>query len=235
MIDCKGTYFVVPGFVDSHIHLLDGGYDLTSVQLRNVKVSPVLCWSFDINSIFRVFSLTFKKLNRQLKNSFLQYNNMQKDLLPEFGYEMVRFMKRNIQLFDWLILCTQTVCFCLDRKLEPWKLGVLQTDWNSSVWNEAINIFLCLVEYFQRMNGSTMWREIIQCGSVEWTDTCTNDHFITLTHYHTITLSHCEVLYFLSDHFSSIWRCLANALAMQLANVSSLTPDPPGGEIVRDT
>src|SRR5262245_35989896 len=32
-----GGQFVVPGFIDSHIHFLDGGFRLASVQLRDAK------------------------------------------------------------------------------------------------------------------------------------------------------------------------------------------------------
>jgi predicted amidohydrolase YtcJ len=35
-IDAKGQ-FISPGFIDSHVHLLDGGFTLASVQLRNAK------------------------------------------------------------------------------------------------------------------------------------------------------------------------------------------------------
>jgi predicted amidohydrolase YtcJ len=35
-IDLSGA-FVVPGFIDSHIHFLDGGFRLTSVQLRDAR------------------------------------------------------------------------------------------------------------------------------------------------------------------------------------------------------
>lgn len=36
VIDAKGA-FVCPGFVDSHLHFLDGGLRLLSVKLRDVK------------------------------------------------------------------------------------------------------------------------------------------------------------------------------------------------------
>ena len=34
--DLKGK-FVTPGFLDTHVHLLTGGFNLNSVQLRNAK------------------------------------------------------------------------------------------------------------------------------------------------------------------------------------------------------
>jgi len=36
IIDAQG-HFVTPGFIDSHVHLLDGGFTLSSVQLRDAK------------------------------------------------------------------------------------------------------------------------------------------------------------------------------------------------------
>lgn len=36
IIDAKG-HFVTPGFIDSHVHLLEGGFTLSSVQLRDAK------------------------------------------------------------------------------------------------------------------------------------------------------------------------------------------------------
>lgn len=36
VVDAKGG-FVAPGFIDSHVHFLSGGYRLSSVQLRDVK------------------------------------------------------------------------------------------------------------------------------------------------------------------------------------------------------
>ena len=36
VIDAKGG-FVTPGFIDSHVHFVDGGYRLSSVQLRDAK------------------------------------------------------------------------------------------------------------------------------------------------------------------------------------------------------
>ena len=36
VIDAKGG-FVAPGFIDSHVHFIDGGYRLSSVQLRDAK------------------------------------------------------------------------------------------------------------------------------------------------------------------------------------------------------
>jgi predicted amidohydrolase YtcJ len=36
VIDAKGG-FVAPGFIDSHVHFIDGGYRLASVQLRDAK------------------------------------------------------------------------------------------------------------------------------------------------------------------------------------------------------
>ena len=36
MIDAEGK-FVVPGFIDSHVHFLEGGANLMSVQLRDAK------------------------------------------------------------------------------------------------------------------------------------------------------------------------------------------------------
>ena len=32
-----GGQFVVPGFIDSHVHFIEGGFRLTSVQLRDAK------------------------------------------------------------------------------------------------------------------------------------------------------------------------------------------------------
>ena len=32
-----GGHFVVPGFIDSHVHFIEGGFRLTSVQLRDAK------------------------------------------------------------------------------------------------------------------------------------------------------------------------------------------------------
>ena len=36
VVDAKGK-FVTPGFIDTHVHLLTGGFNLNSVQLRNAK------------------------------------------------------------------------------------------------------------------------------------------------------------------------------------------------------
>jgi len=36
LIDAKGM-FVVPGFIDSHVHFMDGGFGLTSVKLRDAR------------------------------------------------------------------------------------------------------------------------------------------------------------------------------------------------------
>lgn len=36
IIDAKGM-FVAPGFIDSHVHFIDGGFGLTSVQLRDAR------------------------------------------------------------------------------------------------------------------------------------------------------------------------------------------------------
>src|SRR3954465_1888823 len=36
VIDAKGM-FVAPGFIDSHVHFMDGGFGLTSVQLRDAR------------------------------------------------------------------------------------------------------------------------------------------------------------------------------------------------------
>src|SRR5262245_49160284 len=36
IVDAKGM-FVTPGFIDSHVHFMDGGFGLTSVQLRDAR------------------------------------------------------------------------------------------------------------------------------------------------------------------------------------------------------
>ncbi len=36
MIDAKGG-IVAPGFIDSHVHFIDGGFRLSSVQLRDAR------------------------------------------------------------------------------------------------------------------------------------------------------------------------------------------------------
>jgi predicted amidohydrolase YtcJ len=36
LIDARGA-FVVPGFTDAHVHFIDGGFALASVQLRDAK------------------------------------------------------------------------------------------------------------------------------------------------------------------------------------------------------
>jgi len=40
VIDGRGRT-VVPGFIDSHVHFLDAGFDLTSVQLRDARSKVV--------------------------------------------------------------------------------------------------------------------------------------------------------------------------------------------------
>lgn len=40
VVDLAGR-FVVPGFIDSHVHFVDGGFRLTSVQLRDVTLEDL--------------------------------------------------------------------------------------------------------------------------------------------------------------------------------------------------
>jgi predicted amidohydrolase YtcJ len=126
MIDGKNRYLVVPGFVDSHIHLLDGGYDLTSVQLRNAKTIE-----------------TF---------------------ISAIG-EYAKGLASGV-----------------------WIRG---GNWNHENWGGIL-------------------------PTREWIDNVTMRNPVWV----------CR----LDGHM-----CLANSLAMRLANISSATRDPPGGEIVRDT
>ncbi|MBS1918452.1 MAG: amidohydrolase [Bacteroidetes bacterium] len=124
IIDVDGK-MIVPGFIDNHTHFLGGGYQLASVNLRNVK--------------------------------------SQKDF--------IQVMK------DYLSAL----------KDDRWIMG---GDWDHEAWG-----------------GNLPTRQ--------WIDSITGNHPVFIERY--------------DGHMS-----LANSLALKLAGVNKNTPNPPGGEIVRD-
>ncbi|HLK29179.1 MAG TPA: amidohydrolase [Puia sp.] len=124
IIDVDGK-MIVPGFTDNHTHFLGGGYQLASVNLRNVK--------------------TQKDFIQAMK----EYTSSLKD----------------------------------DR----WIMG---GDWDHEAWG-----------------GNLPTRQ--------WIDSVTGNHPVFINRY--------------DGHMS-----LANSIALKLAGVDKNTPNPPGGEIVRD-
>jgi predicted amidohydrolase YtcJ len=124
IIDVDGK-MILPGFIDNHTHFLGGGYQLASVNLRNVKTE-------------KDFIQTLKEYTSALKDN-------------------------------------------------RWIMG---GDWDHEAWGGYL-------------------------PTRQWIDSITGNHPVFINRY--------------DGHMA-----LANSIALKLAGVDKNTPNPPGGEIVRD-